>query len=184
MKNTPDDQAQGNANWMQSMTQARNNCRQALMKASVDVSDPSRALWPAVPRDGMTREHETVAQTHAALLDYVEHIEPYSARCAGLWTVEVVDPHEFPSGETLPVVLSELEEWADMRYEEETSVGGELNPRKTETEIQRVHLPSAYARAAFNQANKCVERLKLGLDIENRTAPTRQQDPGLQHGDD
>jgi hypothetical protein len=183
MKSTPEEQAQGHANWLQSMSQARNNCRQALIQASVDVSDPTRALWPAVGRDNMTREHRTVAQAHAALLDYVEHIEPYSARCAGLWTAEIVPEHAFPDGDTLPVVLSELEEWADMRYEDASQQHGELNPRQTATEIKRVHLPTAYARAAFRQANKCLERLKLGVDIENRTAPVKEQDPGLQHGD-
>ncbi|MDR9381767.1 MAG: hypothetical protein RI560_08890, partial [Natronomonas sp.] len=86
MKPSNGDKQQGHANWLQSLSEARNNCRQALMQATVDVSDPERALWPAVSRDEMTREHRTVARAHATVLDYVEHLEPYKNRCADLWT--------------------------------------------------------------------------------------------------
>jgi hypothetical protein len=159
-----DNENRGRANWQQSMDDARNNCRQALMQAHMDVSDPAQALWPAVSREAMSNEHRAVAQAHASVLDYVEHIEPYSARCAGIWTKEIAEPYEFEDGSTLPVVLQKLDRWAGMRYVETVESGSELNPRAKSTEVKRVHLPAEHAHQAFKQANRCVKQLKLGAD--------------------
>jgi hypothetical protein len=164
MKPSSEDRDQSHANWMASMNEAHSTCRQVLMQASVDVSDPERALWPAVPRELMTQEHQTVAQCHAAVLDYAEHIEPFKNRCAGLWTEEIEPPHEFPEGETLPVVLKELEEWADRRYELQVGTRHELTGCSRDTEYRRVHIPTAYARECFRKLNDCRERLKLAAD--------------------
>ena len=187
MKPSRDDKRQGHANWLQSLSEARNQTRNALMQASVDVSDPERVLWPTVPREAMTREHEAVARLQATLLDYVEHLEPYAPRCGQLWVEDIVPPYEFDSGETLPVVLSEIERWADKRVAVEERTPSQLNPRARSTEEKRVHLPARYARETFRQANKCIERLQLGVEIENRTAGKemiRKHDPGIQHGDE
>lgn len=164
MKPSGEDRDQSHANWMASMNEAHSTCRQVLMQASVDVSDPERALWPAVPRELMSQEHQTVAQCHAAVLDYAEHIEPFQNRCAGLWTEEIEPPHEFPEGETLQVVLSELEDWADRRYELQVGTRHELTGRSRDTEYRRVHIPTAYARECFRKLNDCRERLKLAAD--------------------
>jgi len=164
MKASQNDRDQSHANWMASMSEAHATCRQTLMQASVDVSDPRRALWPAVPRRAMTQEHRTVAQCHAAVLDYAEHIEPFKNRCSMKWTEEIEPPHEFPNGETLPVVLSELEQWADRRYEQTVGKRHELTGRQRETEYQRVHIPTAIARECFRKLNACREMLKLAAD--------------------
>lgn len=164
MKAGKKDRERGHHDWVSSLNEARATCRQALMQASVDVSDPKRALWPAVPRRSMTQEHQTVAKCHAAVLDYAEHVEPFEYRCAGKWTEEIVPAHKFPDGDTLPVVLSELEEWADRRYEQRVGRKDELTGRKERTELRRVHLPTAYARQAFRQLNGCLEQLNLAAD--------------------
>jgi hypothetical protein len=164
MKPNRDDRGQSHANWMSSMNEAHSTCRQTLMQASVDVSDPKRALWPAVPRSQMTQEHQTVAQCHAAVLDYAEHIEPFKNRCSRKWTEQIEPPHEFPDGETLPVVLSELETWADRRYEETVGDRHELTGRQKRQEYCRVHIPTAYVREAFRKLNDCREMLKLAAD--------------------
>lgn len=161
MKPGKGDQERGHANWMASMQDAHSTCRQALLQASVDVSDPMRALWPAVPRERMTQEHLTVAQCHAAVLDYAGHIKPFKNRCSMKWTQEVAQPYEFPDGETLDVVLKELDEWADRRYKQTVGKQHELTGRQKETEYRRVHLPTAYSRACFEQLNECRESLQL-----------------------
>lgn len=183
MKASNDDRDIGHANWIQSLNEARSQCRQALMQASVDVSDPRRALWPAVPRQRMTREHQTVAQCHAAVLDYAEHVEPFRNRCAGFWTEQIEPDHEFPDGNTLPVNLKELEAWADRRYREQVGTTHELTGRAEDTKLRRVHLPTAYTRQAFRQLNKCLEQLQLSVQLENPTYNTKEDDPGLTHGD-
>jgi hypothetical protein len=164
VKGNQDDREQAHRGWVASMDEAHATCRQALMQASVDVSDPTRALWPAVPRQHMTQEHQTVAKCHAAVLDYAEHIEPFENRCAHKWTEQIEPSHEFPDGDTLPVVLSEIEEWADRRYAERVGETHELTGRKETERYYRVHLPSAYARACFRQLNDCREILKLAAD--------------------
>ncbi|RAW44090.1 hypothetical protein DQW50_16340 [Halorubrum sp. 48-1-W] len=164
MKPNQDQQERTHTNWIASMNDAFTTCRQVLMRASVDVSDPRRALWPAVPRSQMSREHQTVAQCHAAVLDYAEHIEPFRNRCSHAWTERIQPPHAFPDGSQLPVVLAELEEWADRRYEEPVGSKHELTGRKQDVELRRVHLPTEYARGAFRQLNKCREQLKLSAD--------------------
>lgn len=183
MKANEGQQERAHADWIASLNDARTTCRQALMQASVDVSDPKRALWPAVPRSQMTTEHQTVAQCHAAVLDYCEHVEPFKHRCAGQWTEEIAPEHTFPDGDALPVVLSEIEAWADRRYTE--SVGGshELTGRSTDQKLRRVHIPTAYARGAFRQLNKCLEQLQLSVELDNRNYDTKNNDPGLTHGD-
>lgn len=164
MKASQSDQERAHTDWVASINDARATCRQALMQASVDVSDPHRALWPAVRRQQMTQEHQTVAQCHAAVLDYAEHVEPFKNRCAGKWTEQIDTDHEFPDGDTLPVVLAEIEDWADRRYEQRVGSKNELTGRKREQQIRRVHLPTAYARGAFRQLNTCLEQLKLAAD--------------------
>jgi len=176
-----EDRERSHENWVATLNEARSTCRQALMQASVDVSDPTKALWPAVRRGRMTQEHQTVAQCHAAVLDYAEHVEPYENRCSHIWTEAIRQPHEFPDGDELPVVLREIERWADMRYEESVGRTDELTGQQERTRLRRVHLPTGYARQTFRQLNRCVEFLKLGADIENRTFPTEEKDPGLQH---
>jgi hypothetical protein len=182
MKPSSEDRDQSHANWMASMNEAHSTCRQVLMQASVDVSDPERALWPAVPRRQMTQEHQTVAQCHAAVLDYAQHIRPFRNRCSNKWTERIEQPHEFPEGDTLPVVLSELEQWADRRYKLKVGARHELTGRQEKTEYRRVHLPPAYARKCFIQIDECRERLKLAVDLENHTFDTENDDPGLTHG--
>lgn len=164
MKANQEQRERSHADWVTSLNEARATCRQALMQASVDVSDPKRALWPAVPRKLMTQEHQTVAKCHAAVLDYAEHVAPFEYRCAGKWTEAIVREHKFPDGDTLPVVLSELEAWADRRYEHQVGHKDELTGRKTETKIRRVHLPTAYSRQVYNQLNECLEQLNMAAD--------------------
>lgn len=164
MNANQNDQERAHADWIASLNDARATCRQALMQASVDVSDPTRALWPAVPRQQMTREHQTVAQCHAAVLDYAEHVEPFKYRCMGEWTESITTAHTFPDGTEMPVVLSEIEDWADRRYEERVGTKHELTGQLREQKLRRVHLPTAYARGAFRKLNKCLEQLKLSAD--------------------
>jgi len=152
-------------NWVQSLGEARNTCRKALARASVDVSDPERALWPAVPRSQMTREHKTVAKTHASVLDYAEHIEPYSERCIEPWTRQIAT-FEFPDGEELDICLSEIEQWADLRFEQKTTAKDELCGRKEDYEHRRVHLPTMYSRECFRLLNKCLGELHLAADLK------------------
>lgn len=183
MKPGDDDQQRAHQNWVASLYEARAKCRQAKNSASVDVSDPTRAIWPAVSRDNMTREHKTVAQFHAMVLDYAEHVRPFKNRCASYWTEQIAPPHQFDDGNTLPVVLSELHKWADRRYREPDGTTHELTGRTRTYRVRRVHLPTRYARMAMTQLDKCLERLKLSVDLENRTFNTEENDPGLTHGD-
>jgi hypothetical protein len=183
MKASQEDRERGHAEWVGSLHEARTACRQSLMQASVDVSDPRRALWPAVPRRLMTQEHQTVAKCHAAVLDYAEHVEPFRHRCAGKWNEEITPAHRFPDGDSLPVVLSEIEQWADRRYEHEVGKTDELTGQKQDLQIQRVHIPSGYARKAYRKLNACLEQLQLAADLENPTFDTKNDDPGLIHGD-
>lgn len=164
MKPGNDDQQRAHQSWVRSLYEARAKCRQAKNNASVDVSDPKRAIWPAVSRENMTREHKTVAQFHAMVLDYAEHVRPFKNRCAGHWTEEIASPHRFPDGSTLPVVLSEIETWADRRYREPDGTTHELTGRTRTYTIRRVHLPTKYARMAMGQLDKCLEQLKLSAD--------------------
>ena len=158
------EQSQGHANWIAALNDAQLSCRKTLKQASVDVSDPKRALWPAVPRSRMTQEHQTVAQCHAAVLDYAELVRPYKNRCAGKWTESIREPHEFADGSTLAVCLAEIEEWADRRYSERVGQTHELTGRKKDHRIRRVHIPTGYVRDLYNQLNDCRERLQLAAD--------------------
>ena len=164
MKPSDEEQQQAQHGWLASLHDARTRCRHAIVQASVDVSDPSRALWPALPPEHMTREQQTVAKAHARVLDYAEHVEPYEYRCAHLWTEDFTDPHTFPDGETLELALSEIEEWADLRYEIDVGGAHELTGSQKRTEYRRVYLPTAYSRMAFRQLNECLEKLKLAAD--------------------
>jgi len=165
-----DDDAQiSHKNWVQSLGEARQSARKAKVQASVNVSNPHKALWPPVAKPQMTPEHQSVAQLHAAVLDYSEHVEPYSHRLDigddGLWSAKLGE-FEFPDGETLPVILGKLDEWADLRYEEETTTVGELEGHSTTTEHKRVYLPTAYARTVFRQLNQCLEEIDLAADLQ------------------
>jgi len=181
VKASQDDTQRAHTNWVKSLNEAQLSCRKALKQETVDVSDSNRALWPAVPREAMTREHQTVAQCHAAVLDYAELIRPFKNRCAGKWTQELYHPHEFPDGDTLDIVLSEIESWSDRLYTERVGEEHELTGRKKQQKLRRVHIPSSYSRAFYNQLNDCRERLQLAADLENRTFPTEEEDPGLTH---
>lgn len=183
VKATQDDSERAHTNWVKSLNEAQLSCRKALKQETVDVSDSHRALWPAVPREQMTREHQTVAQCHAAVLDYAELIRPFKNRCADKWTESLFVEHQFPDDDTLPVVLSEIESWSDRLYTERVGEEHELTGRKKRHRLRRVHIPSSYSRAFYNQLNECRERLQLAAEIENRTYPTEQKDPGLTHGD-
>ena len=169
MRASSDDQARSHTNWVASLNEARSTCRKALMQASVDVSDPKRALWPAVPRRQMTQEHLTVAKCHAAVLDYAEHVEPFANTCSGLWTEDIAQPFVFPDEEALDICLDEIEAWSDRRYE--VTVGGkhELTGASVETEYRRVHLPTYYCRLSFRQLNRCLEKLSLAVDLPEET---------------
>lgn len=164
MKPGDDDQQRAHQNWIASLNDARASCRKSLMQASVDVSDPKRALWPAVPRGQMSTEHQTVAKCHAAVLDYAEHVEPFRHRCAGKWTEQIAPDHVFPDGNTLAINLKEIEAWADRRYREPVGTTHELTGRATDHKIRRVHLPTQYVRQAFRQLNRCLEQLNLSAD--------------------
>jgi len=164
MRASQEDKQIGHTNWLQSLGESRNTCRQALAQASVDVSDPKRALWPPVSRGNMTREHQTVARCHAAVLDYAEHVEPFANRCSDAWCREIAT-HEFPDGDTLSVALEEIEQWADRRYEIEKTSVHELTGRNSDTEYRRVHLPTTYARQCFRTLNECLEQLQLAADL-------------------
>ncbi len=165
MSRQQEQQQISHTNWIQSLGEARNTCRRALAQASVDVSDPERALWPAVPRSKMTTEHKTVAKTHAAVLDYAEHVEPFSDRCIEPWTKQIA-VFEFPDREELDICLAEIEDWADLRFEEETTTKNELSGRKVEYEHQRVHIPTKYSRECFRLLNDCLGELKLAADLK------------------
>ena len=164
MRASGEDKQIGHSNWLQSLGESRNTCRKALAQASVDVSDPQRALWPPVSRGGMTQEHRTVAQCHAAVLDYAEHVEPFANRCSDPWTREIATFH-FPDGDSLSISLEELEQWADRRYEIEEKTVDELTGTTTETEYRRVHLPTKYSRECFRALNECLENLELAADL-------------------
>jgi len=164
MKANQEERERSHADWTTSLNEARATCRQALKQASVDVSDPTRALWPAVPGSLMTQEHQIAATCHAAVLDYAEHIQPFKYRCAGKWTEEIRSDHEFPDGDTLPVVLSEIEKWADRRYEHRVGSTHELTGKQRTQTVRRVHLPTAYARQVYIQLNDCMEQLNMAAD--------------------
>ena len=164
MKANEEQRQRSHTDWVSSLHDARTRCRNALVQASVDVSDPGRALWPAVPREQMTREHQTVAKAHAWVLDYAEHVEPFRNRCSRVWTEDFEDPYQFRGGEELELALSELEEWADLRYEVSVGRRHELTGKSQRTEYRRVHLPSGAARSAFRQLNACLEKLNLAAD--------------------
>jgi hypothetical protein len=131
----------------------------------------------------MTQEHETVAKCHAAIFDYAEHVMPFKNRCSGKWTESVVSDHEFPDGDSLAVALSEIEHWADRRYKQRVGKTDELTGQKQDTQIKRVHIPYGYARKVYWQLNECLEKLGLAADLDNKTFDTKNDDPGLIHGD-
>lgn len=167
------DQQISHQNWVQSIGEARQSCRKSKVAASVNVSNPEQALWPPVAKHEMTAEHQAVAQFHAAVLDYCEHVEPFRHRLkiprgdaeTGLWE-ERLGVHEFPDGDELAVRLGTLEEWADRRYETEETVVDELEGRTTKTAYKRVHLPTQFARLAFRQLNECLDQLQLAADLK------------------
>jgi len=182
MKPSAEERERSHRDWIESLHDARAHCRQALMQATVDVSDPERALWPAVPRSHMTREHQTVAQAHASLLDYAEHVEPFSNRCSHAWTVPFGGgDFALPEGERLPLALADIEEWADLRYALEVGGESELSGTQTQVVHRRVHVPIIHARQAFRQLNKCLDRLQLAVDLDNPVYPTEEEDGGLTH---
>ena len=164
MKANEEQRQRSHTDWVSSLHDARSRCRNALVQASVDVSDPDRALWPGVPREEMTREHQTVAKAHAWVLDYAEHVEPFQNRCPKKWTEDFDRPHEFPNGEQLELALCDIEEWSDIRYQIEVGDKHELTGNKQSTEYRRVHMPTGAARKAFRQLNACLEKLNLAAD--------------------
>lgn len=183
MKPSQEDRERSHSDWIETLHDSRLRCRQALMNATVDVSHPERALWPTSPPHSMTQEHKTVARSHAAVLDYAEHVEPFSNRCSHLWTQALTGEYAFPDGETLPLALHELHRWADLKYDVATGGEHELEGEATEVEYYRVHIPTRYARLAHRQLNKCLDRLQLAVDLDNPTYNTKEDDPGLTHGD-
>jgi len=164
-----DDDAQiSHKNWVQSTDQARQSARECKIKAAAYVPNPHKALWPSVSKSQMTPAHKAAAKAHAAIFDYFEHVEPYSYRLDigedGLWS-EKLGEFEFPDGEKLPIMLGKLDEWADLRYKEETTAVSELEGRSTTTEIKRVYLPPAYVRTVFRQLNECTDKIDLAADL-------------------
>lgn len=168
MKASAEDRKFAHNSWLRSLEEARNRCRQAMLQSSVDVANPHRALWPHVGRSQMTTEHQTVAQAHAAVLDYAQHVAPFQNRCSMFWTEELVEPHEFPDGEKFDVALSEISEWADRRYVIESEESHELTGNSKTTEYRRVHIPVNYSRLYQEQLNKCLETLGLAAQLPER----------------
>jgi len=183
MKPAKEDRERSHSDWIETLHDSRLRCRQALMQSTIDVSNPEKALWPTKPPALMSDEHKTIAKSHAAILDYAEHVEPFKNRCSHLWTQSIHSDYVFPDGERLPIALADLHRWADLKYDLSTGGDHELKGESTDVKYYRVHIPTRYARLAHRQLNKCLDRLQLAVDLENPTFNTKEDDPGLTHGD-
>lgn len=167
MKPTSTDQSEAHAGWIRSLDGARTSCRESLAQATVNVADPTRAVWPLTAPTDMGYEQRAAAKAHAALTDYAAHVEPYRNRCFGIWTDEIdASPHEFFEGDTMDVCLDGLPEWTSKLYEVESWEKHELTGRSKETEKKRVLLPVRYVDPLYRKLNECLERLDLAAEIE------------------
>jgi len=165
------DKEQSGQQWLLTLHQARNDCRQALRRASVEVGDPTRALWPLIrnPRD-MSKAYRTAALLNAAVMDYHEHVEPFRGQLADteIWSTHLYRC-QLNDDETLKIQLGKLkEQWADRIIEDSVTVSGGAYGTKQETKQWRLFLPLEAARIVYEQLNEAVRTLKLAVDIEPR----------------
>jgi hypothetical protein len=151
--------------WVSTLGDAREKCRQAVARAEVQVSDHDRALWPTKTGSNMSNEQKVAAELHAHLLDFAEHVEPYQNECVKPWT-EHLATHEFGDGDTLPICLDDIERWANRDYIETEWRQHELTGREKVTTRQRVYIPAQYGRELFRQINGCLENLGLAAQVE------------------
>lgn len=124
---------------------ARDRCRSALETARIESGDPERALWPDTDMAARTQQHKAASMAHSSIIKYVRSLRSSSEvdTDAPRWSDDLVGGHEFADGTTLPVSLADVDEWSDIRYRHKD--GGV---------IRRVHLPVAYSRELFRQADR------------------------------
>jgi len=159
------DKRQGHNSWMTSLSDSRQNCRKAVSRSELRAPDPTQAVWPQVDPRSASRPHKSVAMLHASVLDYVEHVSPYSDSCFKLWS-EQLDTHTLPDGEELDVSLASIDDWKSQLYEVENRTVHELTGVQTETEVKRVYIPPKYGRMLFEQLDRCIEQLGLAAHLE------------------
>ena len=159
------DKKQGHNNWMTSLADAREGCREAVGQSELRAPDPSRTLWPQVDPKQASPSHKSVAKLHASVLDYAEHVSPYQDSCFQLWS-EHLDTHTLPDGETLDVSLSSIGDWKSQLYEIEEQTQHELTGSQTTTEVRRVYIAPKYGRVLYEQLDKCIEHLGLAAHLE------------------
>jgi len=151
------------------------------MQGSGYIPDPERALWPVVPANKMTKTHEVAAKIHAAVLDYHEHIEPFTHELlnsrdgvgnddmgsdGNLWTEHLHSVH-IKEGKIRRVRLGKLQEqWAAEQVSLEFGVDDGAHGERVVEQPRRVLLPLAAARKCHRQLNQCVEVLNLAVQID------------------
>lgn len=162
---------QSGQQWLLTMHEARNDCRKALRRASVEISDPTRALWPLKQdRRKMSNAYRTAALLNAAVMDYHEHVEPLSGQLVDtdIWTEKLYEC-DINDDEVLRVKLGKLkEQWADRIISGDVVVDDGAYGRREIEKQWRLFLPLEAARLVYEQLNTAVRTLKLAVDIEPR----------------
>jgi len=162
---------QSGQQWLLTMHQARNDCRKALRRASVEIGDPTRALWPLKrDRPNMSKAYRTAAVLNASVLDYHEHVGPFRGQLADtdIWTEQLYQC-QISDDEKLRVRLGKLREhWADEIVSHSITVPDGAYGKRSDNKQFRLFLPVEAARIVYEQLNEAVRTLKLAVDIEPR----------------
>ena len=154
--------------WVKSLSEARNNCREKIGQAVLHVSDPTRCKWPMLPSAAMSREQRMASQAHMAVLDYHDHLRPaiehtthLSDGIDDLWSEELL---ESPIDGFPAISLSTLPKWEAGVVEETVTANHELYGKQKEKEQQTILLPVIGMRRSYSRMNDLLQRLNLAID--------------------
>jgi hypothetical protein len=126
------------------LDEERERCRDALDTARVEVADVERARWPWGDANTRTDAQIAAANAHDAVVRYVEAVRACVHNDRERLSDDVAGGHEFPDGATLPVTIADIDEWKDIRYQDQ----------RPNSSIEAVNLPVAYGRELARKADR------------------------------
>lgn len=174
--------------WIQTLNDARNNARQAIVRAEAWGLSPETSVGP-VDVEEMSTPQKIMAQAHSYTLDYYDHLAPWKSRHEKMWEEVIyegpgptgdfetfeqsrkhvgnVQTHE-PELETIEISLEDVVNWR-MRI---ITIENGATPER-----YKLYLPAGACHAIYHQLMTVQEKLSFAAHTPAKTIP--EEDVGV-----
>lgn len=164
------------AYWIQTLNDARNNARQAIVSAEAWGLSPEASVGP-VDVEELSTPQKIMAQAHSYTLDYYDHLAPWKSRHEELWDATIYEglgptgefdkrverrkhigevPSREPELDDLDLSLDDVPDW---RMRIITLKNG------AEPERYKLYLPAGACHAIYHQLMNVQSQLKMAADV-------------------